>query len=553
MNDDLIFKAEKRRHGKLSETVNPMLNEALSHYQNKDFEAAENACRLALIENQNDAQAHQLMGVLWSQKGDYEAATEHLEKAVALDSNLTEALFNLGKVHRDMGRYAKAITSFESVASTWPTNPDAWMELGVALTKSGRMLDSITAYEHAIEYGKSGYQVWYMLGTAYIEHGRYDHANAALRHALELDRSYAPTWVNLAITLENQGQLDEAIKLYRFLLNSEPNYHDALYRYALALLTTENLAAGWAAFAPRQSWPQTLTSHGQSDAPYWSGEDISNGSLLIWTEQGPGDEILMGSMVPDVLALNTKVTLACSDRIAPLFTRSFPNCRVVIRSKTELPADEIGTVSAQASLTELGASLRSTSESFSKSKAYLAIEHERCEALRLKYASTNGRRPLIGISWRSESETATQQKSTALKDWAEILKSTDADFVCLQYGDTEQERSCFQPQVGRELIWDPDIDPLKDMDGFAHQVGAMDLVISTSNTTVHVAGALGRDVWTLVPEGTGRPWYWFLDRTDCVWYPSMRLYRQPKAGDWATPLSAVHHDLSHWMLHWSAR
>lgn len=529
-----------------------MLSKALLHYQNEDIDAAQKECGLALIEDENNAQAHQLMGVLWALKGEQASATEHLEKAVSLDPKLIEARFNLGKIHRDMKRYTDAVTSFEAVTRAWPESPDAWMELGVALTRTGRTTDSITAYEQAIEHGKSGHEAWYMLGTAYLSIGFLDQADRALSHAVELDRSYAPTWINIAITRENQGRLDEAIEIYQSLLDIEPNYPDAQYRYALALLTKQDFKAGWAAFAPRQSWPQTQTSHGHCDAPYWSGEQITDGSLLIWTEQGLGDEILMGSMVPEAMARSTDVTLACSDRLAPLFARSFPTCHVVARSNTELPIDKVGIVSAQASLTELGSSLRPTPESFSTSKPYLVIEEKRSNVLRSKYASTDRTRPLIGISWRSESNTASRQESTNLEDWADILTSTDADFVCLQYGDTEQERSNFQKRAGQTLIWDPDINPLVDMDAFAHQVGAMDLVISISNTTVHVAGALGRDVWTLAPEGTGRPWYWFLDRIDCLWYPSMRLYRQPKAGDWATPLSAVHHDLSHWMQHWSA-
>lgn len=527
------------------------LTKALTHYQNKRFDSAEEECEQALAENPDNADAHLLMAVLRSRNNDHYGSAQHLESAISLAPHMTEARFNLGKTYRALGRSRDAAETFEHVSREWPERYDVWTELGFAYGESEEKSDSITAFERAIELGEKSYKAWHSLGTAYLNNAEYERANNALQHAVDLEPSFAPSWTNLAITLENQQQIDASLEIYQALLKNEPNYHDAAFRHALALLTAGNLEAGWAAYARRNSWPRSRTSHDEIDIPYWLGEELSGESLLIWTEQGPGDEILMGSMICDMTKLCEDITIACSARLAPIFSRTFPSCRIVVRIDTELPKGEIGEVSVQASLTELGRNLRPNTQSFSESVPYLKIDEDRRDAMRSKYRSVNGGRPLIGISWRSENEVAGKHKSTELKQWKDILSAGDADFISLQYGDTLEEIGALEDIGVRRLLSDSDIDPLVDMDAFTHQVAAMDLVISTSNTTVHVAGATGREVWTLVPEGMGRPWYWFLDRSDSLWYPSMKLYRQPQAGDWATPLSAVHNDLMQWMQNWS--
>lgn len=527
------------------------LTKAISLFQDKLFDDAQKECALALTEDPKNYDAHILMAALKSREAELDTAAHHLELAVSMDPNRTDARFNLGKVYRESERYDEAVNLLEKVTDEWPDRTDAWVELGKTYEKYGYIKETISAFEKAMQLGEAGYKFWHALGTAYLNNANYEQANTALQKAVDLEPSFAPSWVNLAITLENQSQIHESIEIYQALLNLESDYHEAAFRNALALLTTGALNNGWSAYAKRHTWPRSRTSHGQCDAPFWSGESITDKSLLIWTEQGPGDEILLGSMIPDMIQKCENITIGCSDRLAPLFSRSFPDCRVVVRNENDLPQNKICHVDVQASLTELGKNLRPTLESFSDCRPYLKVEKERSNTLRAKYSNNNLERPIIGISWRSDNEVAGRHKSTQLAEWNDLISAIDADFVSLQYGETEKERKALEGLGGRHLISDPDINPMTDMDAFAHQVAAMDLVISTSNTTVHVAGALGHEVWTLVPEGTGRPWYWFLDRNDCLWYPSMRLYRQPQAGDWVTPLSAAQLDLAQWMQNWS--
>ena len=530
--------------------MNSSFEDALLNFQNRRFLDAERQCAAALEAEPGNANAHHLMGAILSAEQRLDSALGHFEETVRLAPSMTEARFNLGKTYRDLQRHADAYKIFKSVANEWPTRSDVWLELAVALERTEQTIEAIAAYERAIEIGASSSLVWFQLGCCYMACNTFEKAENAFDQSLILDPAHAPTWINLAVTRENRKELASSIEIYAALLNKAPQYHEAAYRHALGLLQTGNLEMGWRAYASRGLWPQTKTNHGSTDAPFWRGEDLTGKSLLVWTEQGPGDEILMGTMIEDLLCHGAHITLACSARVAPLFKRSFPTCQVVIRGDTQLPEQATRGFDFQASLTEVGLNSRQNLDSFSTSAPYLVTDTKRTQDLRSKYADGQRIRPIIGISWRSSNDAAGNQKSTKLLDWADILKSVDANFVCLQYGDADEELFTLKAQLGLEIFKDHDIDPLSDMDAFTSQVAAMDLVISTSNTTVHVAGAIGLDVWTLVPEGTGQPWYWFLDRSDCLWYPSMKLFRQPNAGNWLAPLTAVRQELEDWIVNW---
>jgi ADP-heptose:LPS heptosyltransferase len=148
---------------------------------------------------------------------------------------------------------------------------------------------------------------------------------------------------------------------------------------------------------------------------------------------------------------------------------------------------------------------------------------------------------VVGLTWRSRNAVAGDFKSVSLVDWAPILQQNDVLFVDLQYGDTTDERAAVAQQFGVEILHDDSVDQLADIDRFAAQAAAMDLVIGTSNSGLHIAAALGRPCWALLPSGAGRLWYWFLDRDDSPWYPALRLFRQPhgRSDDWQDTIRRV--------------
>jgi hypothetical protein len=152
----------------------------------------------------------------------------------------------------------------------------------------------------------------------------------------------------------------------------------------------------------------------------------------------------------------------------------------------------------------------------------------------------------VGLSWSSANREFGDRKSTALAAWAPLLRVPGLSLIDLQYGDTARERAAVESLQHIRLAHLDDVDLYHDLDGLAALCAACDLVITVSNVTAHVAGALGTPVWLLAPRARGRLWYWFSGRKDSPWYPSMRIYSQPGLGDWEGLFSEVARDLADW-------
>jgi hypothetical protein len=161
---------------------------------------------------------------------------------------------------------------------------------------------------------------------------------------------------------------------------------------------------------------------------------------------------------------------------------------------------------------------------------------------RTRYRQKFGDRLIVGISWMGGTGAVRNVRSIPLVGWSPILRQPGAAFVNLQYGDCMAELAAVKAALGADVFHDPTVDPLKDLDSFAAQTAAMDLVISIDNSTVHMAGALDVPVWVMLPAVPD--WRWLLGRSDSPWYSSIRLFRQSKRGEWSDVLAAVGRQLA---------
>ena len=533
--------------------INKTIELARIDINNGHLVSAKSLIQKALIYDQNNAQANHFMGVIQSSLKNYKDSLLYLERAVKLEPRLTEAKFNLGKAYRNLKDYKNAVKVFAEITEANPSDAKTWLELAMAQEKLGDLDNTIQSLGKAVDAKLETYNLLCKMGSLHMDKSDYHSAKGYFLKAIKMNAKKELAWINLAISYENLCMPHKSIEIYKKLCAKDTPAPQAELRLALTLLSQGKMKEGWKYYQNRSNWKETNTSHGQLDTKFWDGQDLTNKSILIWTEQGPGDEILTGSMIPEIIARQTSVSIACSPKIAPLFQRTFPKCNIIQKKENSLPLDIIGKPDYQASITELGENTRNHLTKFTASRPYLTLNTNCVELLKKRYNSGQSDIPIIGISWKSANKKTSKNKSTELNQWYPILSQKNAHFVCLQYGNTEKERKIFTEQCNQEIIYDPDINQLENIDLFAHQVAAMDLIISTSNTTVHVAGGVGTTTWAIIPEGTGKPWYWFLDRKDCLWYPSVSFYRQKKSGDWHHPLTEINKTLSQWIKHWTSQ
>lgn len=509
------------------------------------YAEAQDICRQILKTRPDQVDVHHLLGVIAFHAGRHEDAARYLKQALKLKPDMPEAALNLAKVYRHKSKWPENLAALEIVHKHWPDRADIITDMGFALDQTGNEDGAIAAYRRSLQIDPGSALTRSNLGALLTRQGAEKEAEKHLTAALSSDPTMFTALMNLAMVHDAADRRDEVIATYDRILKTQPDQVYAHFQRALANLCQGKLAEGWDEYLWRFRRPEARTLHDAFPYPFWQGESLDGRRLLVWTEQGPGDEILLASMIPDILERGGHLTLVCSPRLVPLFRRSFKDCRIVSTDRIERAHDGNSRPDYQASFSHLGAVLRPAMDAFPTRRSYITADPDRRQKMRATYQAAKPGTKLVGIAWHSAKAGAERQKSIVLEDWAPILQTPGATFVSLQYGEHAKAAKTVRASIGGEIIIDKSVDPLKDIDGFAAQVAAMDHVVSVSNTTVHVAGALGIPASIMIPASYGRIWYWFLDRTDSPWYPTARLFRQRQSEGWASTIDAVAKDLTH--------
>ncbi len=523
------------------------------------------------------------LGLMRRERGENRLAIEALRRAVTLDPRLAGAWQALGAAHRALNENDEAIAAYRRAIECGSGNAAAYLALGTLLLDLNRS-DAVEPLARAVSLTPGSGPAAERHARALARAKRFAEAFAEHERARRLVSDKGAYVLSHAESLAEAGRRDEADRLCRQVIASPeasaedralayqqrairalalgdtqvaradldaalvlaPARDDIRLRRAMLLLSLGVFDPGWKEFKTRFG-NTTGTGAGIHAQPFpqppWMGEDLRERTILVWGEQGIGDDIVAASMLPDLARRAHEVLVHTDARLGPLFARSFPaNLRFyprVLPIQPELLSDRI---SCQIPLGGLGEFLRPSWDSFGKPGGYLHADTEKTERFRRRYASLPGLK--VGISWRSKNLVNGQVKSTELGDWHPVLRSPGVTFVNLQYGECADDLARARALAGCEIHHDPEVDQLRDMDSFAAQVASLDLVISVSNAIAHTAGALGVPTWVLL--ATDPLWLWFRDREDSPWYPQIRLFRQARAGDWSHPVSEVAAALRGW-------
>lgn len=368
--------------------------------------------------------------------------------------------------------------------------------------------------------------------------------------------------VNFAILLKNMGELDDAAKRLTAVARLRPDlpgldynlgavFYEAgdwpraerRFRAAIAQdpdnararralghirLGYGDVAEGWAAYdsrlavAPQSARPAAL----EGVAP-WDGASLGGRSLALWGEQGVGEEILFGGFASEIAARlrgeGGTLYLLVDPRLVALFARSVPDAVVLAK---DAPAEALANLDFQAPLGALGAVLRGDAAAIPAATATLRADPERRAEMRRWLDSLPGERKL-GLSWRSKLTRAADKKTIPLGEWKPILRIRDVTFVNLQYGETDEDLAEVRKRFGVEIAQAPGLDTKDDLDGLAALIAELDRVVTISNVTAHMAGAIGTPTTLLLARS--HFWYWGYDGAEtCRWYPGMTILRRPR-------------------------
>jgi len=452
------------------------------------------------------------------------------EQLITISPDDAGARNNLGNAMAALGRHQEALLQFDHALRITPEFADALSNRSGTLAELGRHAEALNDSRHAAMLAPDRADILSRFGNTLVRMQQPEAAIAACEQALAIDPNCADAYQNRGNARLLLGRYSEALEDYARTQVLLPDHPRPYWNEALCRLLLGDFERGWRHYSRGWEIGQRGRNKPQFAQPSWNGNYV-DGTLLIWGEQGIGDQILYCSMLEEMQAQARHLIVAVDARLVQLLQRSLPGIRVItLDAMTLFPG-----VDVQIAMGDMGNYLRRNWDSFpSARRGFLKADAERTKQLRKRLGADSSL--LCGISWRSTNETVGMQKSLALSALCELVASPGVRCIDLQYGDTCEERDALEQSTGLALTRADDIDNFHDIDGLAALITACDVVVSVSNTTAHLAGALGKPTIVMLPYSLGRIWYWHEKGEYSPWYPSCRLLRQKTAGDWSPVL-----------------
>ncbi len=472
-------------------------------------------------------EVHNNLGNALQTQGHFEAAIAHYQKALALRPMMVEALGNLGAALRDRGDYEAAIAQFKLALAQQPDSAEIYNHLGNTYAAQGDLTAAIAAYRHSLRLKPDVAEVHSNLGNMLQSLGDFEAAFHHFDQAISLQPDYAGAYNNLGIALRNSGRVSDAFAAYAKALECDPNCVEARWNCALNYLLEGDLEKGFAEYEWRLQWQKFRQLHPLRPypQPYWDGSPIASKTLLIYCEQGLGDTIQFIRYVPILAAQGVRVLVECPAALLQLL-QGVAGITQLIPQGDPLPDFDY-----HISLMSLPHRLGTTATTIPADIPYIRVTHRRELPPPLHQGSALQK---IGLVWSGNPANAyNRQRAIPLETLLTLATIPGVQLYSLQKEVTPPDVATLAAHP--EMI---DLRPaMTDFVDTAALVQNLDLVISVDTAVAHLAGALGKPVWLLLPFAPD--WRWQHDRTDSPWYPTLRIFRQPALQDWDSVLLAV--------------
>jgi tetratricopeptide (TPR) repeat protein len=500
-------------------------------------EAAIGSFRVALVLAPDHAPSYRHLGALLREAGLLEEAETHGRTAVHLAPAEAENHHALGVTLQLRDRPADAEACHRAAIARAPGHGAAYRNLGVALKELGRLEEALAALDRAVALRPDDAEAHNNRAVILEELGRFAEALTAIDRALELRPAYAEAHANRGAILVDLRRFAEALDSHDRALGLAPGDIGAEWNRSLALLSLGRMREGWALHERRWNIRGAQTPRATS-RPRWTGapgQEIAGRTILLWGEQGLGDQIQFARFAALVAARGAQVLLETAPRLAPLLDGLAGVARVV-RSDARVPDEAFD---FHCPLMSLPAVLGTELSTIPADIPFLRVP----EPARARWAATLGpaSRPRVGIAWSGNPAHANDARRSIPLSRLGALLGAPVEWIGLQRELRDSDRAALHalPQLRHSGA------AIADFTDTAALCAACDLVIAVDTSVAHLAGALGRPLWILLPFNAD--WRWLHDRVDSPWYPTARLHRQERPGDWDGTLARVADDLAAWI------
>ncbi len=519
------------------------LNHALAlRAQNRLDEACE-AARKAIMLQPNYAEAWNTIGQSLMDQERWGLAVEALEKAVASRSDYGEGWVNLCGALQEIERQEEAVEAGLHGIRHLPDLPQSYYNLARALDGVEKWEEATNYYLECIDRDPAFAKGYVNFSRCLIKMKDTKGAEAYAIKAIELAPDDFEAHTNYGSAKLGQGEFADAIRAFRKAISLNSEAIIAHNNLGHALLALGDFQGGWKEY----EYGIVFGERGPliaTPAAEWRGEPLEGRTIHVSGEQGVGEHIMFATMLPDLISRGANVIYECDERLAAMFERSNDDYEVVIQSYPPAQRLMASDIDFRVLAGSLGQWLRTSQTDFVPSEKFLTADPELTRQYRDRYRALGDQTGegksddrIIGISWKSNSPNHALDKNIPIQLWRPILQTPGCKFVSLQYGEVAEDLAWARDSLGVDVHVDHDVSALNSLEQNAAQVSAVDLVVSISNATVHIAGACGIPTWALL----GHPplWHWFLEREDTLWYESVKLYRQKIQGEWDPLLQGI--------------
>jgi tetratricopeptide (TPR) repeat protein len=485
------------------------------------------AAYLQAIQHRPDfAEAYNNLGIALKTQGKLEAAVAAYRKSVQLRPGVAEVYSNLGVAFHDLSKFDEAAGACMEAIRLNPLYADGYYNLGNAF-KSLRNLDEAeSAYRRAIELKPAHAEAYSNLGVVLHDQSKLQEAAAAFRKAIEFKPDCFEAYNNLGIAFLDEGDLDTAIELFNKAVR-KLDYGEAHWNLAVGSLLKGDFSRGWREFEWRWKWKDFPSPVRNFSQPQWLGEDVVGRRVLLHAEQGLGDTIQFVRYASQVTARGATVILECPPELFRLL-KDLPGIHQTIIAGQSLPEFDL-----QCPLLSLPLAFGTQLESIPCSIPYIPADPQLAQTW-IEEIADKSPDLKVGLVWAgSPIHTKNKRRSMELRQFSPLSAVRGVKFYSLQKG--APAKQLHDSDVGLKL--NDLTHKLTDFADTAAVIANLDLVITVDTAVAHLAGAMGKPVWVLLPFVPD--WRWMMDREDSPWYPTMRLFRQKAAGQWDEVIERV--------------
>jgi len=476
------------------------------------------------------AEAWSNRGVTLNDLRRYEEALASCDRSIELKPDSAEAWSNRGNALNDLRRHEEALASYDQSIALKPDYAEAWSNRGVALNDLRRYEEALASCDRSIELKPDSAEAWSNRGVALRDLRRHEEALASYDRAIALKPHYAEAWLNRGVALGDLQRHEEALANYERAIALKPDYPDALYNKGLLQLAQKDFVAGFENYLRR--WDtKSFTSHPLKTGLPQCNPTIEGRNLLLWAEQGIGDEIFYAGMLTQALEKFPNISLVADARLHPLFRRSFPMVTLLEKDQPLTP-EFLKKTDLQAPIGDLGHILGLGFDAIMSTRRPFLVADRAKSSMFESLAPFSSGKITCGLAWRSHNKNFGKEKSIDLEQLEPILRNAHLEFINLQYGEVDSEIQKVRSRFGVNVHQVEGVDTYNDIDGLLALIDACDIVVTTSNVTAHLAGSIGKRGCVIVPSSKGRIWYWHLDDANNFWYPSLKVCYQGDRYDW---------------------